>query len=94
MRPKGITGAPVVVFIHGGGWSKRDKDEVGSQPILFNSAGALVVSINYRLAPEIQHPKNVEDVAAAIAWIHKNISKSGGDPNKIVADRAILRDPI
>lgn len=82
--PKGVKGAPVFVFIHGGGWNKRDKDEVGSQPKLFNSAGTIVASINYRLAPAIRHPENVKDVAAAIAWLHKNIGKFGGDPTKIV----------
>lgn len=82
--PKGVSKAPVFVFIHGGGWSKRDKDEVGSQPKLFNAAGTIVVSLNYRLAPAIHHPENVKDIAAAIAWLHKNIEKSGGDPGKIV----------
>ena len=82
--PKGVINAPVFVFIHGGGWSKRDKDEVGSQPKLFNAAGIIVASINYRLVPAVRHPENVEDVASAIAWIFRNISKSGGDPNKIV----------
>jgi acetyl esterase/lipase len=82
--PKDVKGAPVFVFIHGGGWSKRDKDEVGSQPKLFNSAGVIVASINYRLAPAVHHPENAEDIAAAIAWLSKNIEKSGGDPNKIV----------
>ncbi len=75
--------APVFVFIHGGGWNKRDKDEVGSQPKLFNSSGMIVVSLNYRLAPAIRHPENVRDVASAIAWLHKNIAKLGGDPNRI-----------
>lgn len=82
--PQGVAGAPVYVFIHGGGWNKRDKDEVGSQPKLFNDAGIIVVSVNYRLVPAIQHPENVRDVAAAVAWITKNIVKRGGDPRKIV----------
>ncbi len=82
--PRGCSDAPVFVFVHGGGWNKRDKDEVGAQPKLFNEAGIIVVSVNYRLVPEIQHPKNVQDVAESIAWIHKNISKYGGDPKKIV----------
>lgn len=82
--PKDARGVPVFVFIHGGGWNKRDKDEVGSQPKLFNSAGIIVVSLNYRLVPAIRHPENVKDVAAAIAWLHKNIATHGGDPNKIV----------
>ena len=82
--PKGVEDAPVFVFVHGGGWNKRDKDEVGSQPKLFNSVGIVVVSVNYRLVPAVRHPQNAEDVAAAISWIHKNIRKSGGDPTKIV----------
>lgn len=82
--PKGCSNAPVYVFVHGGGWNKRDKDEVGAQPKLFNEAGMIVVSVNYRLVPEIQHPKNVQDLAESIAWIHKNVAKYGGDPKKIV----------
>jgi len=82
--PVGAELAPVFVFVHGGGWNKRDKDEVGAQPKLFNDAGILVVSINYRLVPAVQHPENVRDVAAAIAWMKQNISKYGGDPQKIV----------
>ncbi|MFO0978876.1 MAG: alpha/beta hydrolase [Planctomycetaceae bacterium] len=81
--PKAAANAPVVVFVHGGGWNKRDKDEVGSQPKLFNAAGIIVVSINYRLVPAVTHPENVRDVAAAIAWISKNIAKHGGDPGRI-----------
>ena len=81
--PKDAKNAPVVVFIHGGGWNKRDKDEVSSQPKLFNAAGIIVVSINYRLVPAVTHPENVRDVAAAVAWIAKNISKHGGDPGQI-----------
>ena len=51
---------------------------------MFNAAGVIVSSINYRLAPAVHHPEKAEDVAAAIAWLFKNIEKSGGDPNKIV----------
>jgi acetyl esterase/lipase len=82
--PRDAKNAPVWVFVHGGGWTQRDKDEVGSQPKLFNEAGIIVVSINYRLAPAVRHPTNAQDVAAAIAWIHSNIQRFGGDPAKIV----------
>ncbi|MFO0869676.1 MAG: alpha/beta hydrolase, partial [Pirellulales bacterium] len=81
--PPSAKNSPVVVFIHGGGWNKRDKDEVGSQPKLFNAAGIIVVSINYRLVPAVTHPENVRDVAAAIAWIHANIAQHGGDPGRL-----------
>lgn len=82
--PAGAAAAPVCVFVHGGGWSKRDKDEVGAQPRLFNDAGIVVVSVNYRLAPAVQHPENVRDLALAIAWLQANVAAHGGDAKKIV----------
>lgn len=82
--PGDVKGAPVVLFIHGGGWTRGDKSEVGAQPRLFNEAGMVLVSIDYRLSPAFRHPAHVDDVAAAIAWAKKNISSFGGDGEKLV----------
>ncbi|CAM9959367.1 unnamed protein product, partial [Discosporangium mesarthrocarpum] len=41
------------------------------------------VVMSYRLAPEFQHPEQVKDVARAIGWIHRNITRYGGDPNDV-----------
>ncbi|MBM3128846.1 MAG: hypothetical protein FJ009_09530 [Chloroflexi bacterium] len=79
-----LKGAPVMLFIHGGGWATGDKTTaVKYKPEFFVASGYIFVSINYRLVPEIQFPTNVEDVAKAIAWTSDNISKYGGDPGRI-----------
>lgn len=76
--------APVLLFVHGGEWTKGDKREISCKPKFFNEHGVVFVSMNYRLAPKDKHPAQVDDVAAAIAWAKANIGKYGGDPNKIV----------
>lgn len=78
--------APVVVMVHGGGWSIGDKANPGFvQPkaAWFNARGFIVASVNYRLSPAVKHPAHIEDVCAAIAWVSRNIAKRGGDPRRI-----------
>ena len=84
--PKGAKNAPVLVFIHGGGWRNGDKSNpgVGARPAAhFCAEGFLFVSINYRLTPAGKHPVNIQDVAEAMAWVHDHIAEYGGDPNQI-----------
>jgi len=67
--------APLVVFIHGGGWRIGDKQNGAAGPekaAFFNPLGYAFASVNYRLSPNVQHPAHVEDVAAALAWLHDN----------------------
>lgn len=78
------TEQPVMVFIHGGGWSIGDKKNAGTKPAYFTGEGYVFVSVNYRLSPEVVHPAHVEDVARAIAWVHDSIASYGGDPDRIV----------
>lgn len=77
---------PTCVFVHGGSWQRGDKSGGLNQGIdeAFVRAGNLGVSINYRLSPEVQHPEHVKDVASAVTWLHRNIAKFGGDPDKLV----------
>ena len=84
--PKDAKNAPVIVFIHGGGWRRGDKSNpgVGSQSAAhFCTQGFVFVSINYRLTPSGQHPTNIQDVAKAVAWVHDHIAEHGGDPAQI-----------
>jgi len=74
---------PVVFWIHGGGWQAGDKSDVGLKPKLLTDLGFLFVSTNYRLLPTVEMQSLTEDVSASLAWVHKNISKYGGDPNRI-----------
>jgi len=83
------TALPVVIYVHGGGFRRGDKSRVQNKPQAFIDAGFIFVSTNYRLSPDpshsltARHPDHVEDIAAAIAWVHSNIANWGGDPNKI-----------
>lgn len=82
-------GAPVLVFVHGGGFVQGDKhvegtpmyDHVGAWAVRHGWTG---VTITYRLAPDHTWPAGAEDVAAAVAWVRDNIAEYGGDPSRIV----------
>ena len=84
----GHEGAPVLVFVHGGGFVMGDKTTEGS-PFYDNiggfavDAGYVGVTMTYRLAPGHRWPAGGEDVAAAVAWLRENIAQYGGDPERI-----------
>lgn len=82
-QPMGVVDAPVLVYIHGGIWIQGDKGNYDWKTHYFVERGWVVVSANYRLAPDITFPANAEDVGDAIAWVYQNIDKYGGDPNRI-----------
>ncbi len=75
---------PVMIYVHGGGWSQGDKGSVGVKETFFVETGFVFVSINYRLAPAAEFPAHAVDVASAIAWVSENISAYGGDSEKIL----------
>lgn len=84
--PAGANNLPVVLMIHGGGWSIGDKAnrDVGiDKARYFTAQGYVYVSINYRLSPAVQHPAHIEDVAAAVSWVIDTISQYGGDPARL-----------
>ena len=79
---------PVVVFVHGGGFSRGSKHTPGSpfydNVMLWAVAKGLVgVNINYRLAPEFTWPAGIEDLDALVAWLKANVARHGGDPERI-----------
>jgi triacylglycerol lipase len=79
---------PVLVFVHGGGFSRGAKhtpdspfyDNVGLWAV---DHGLLGVTINYRLAPQYQWPSGIEDLTLVVAWLKSHAAEYGGDPNKI-----------
>ncbi len=75
---------PVIVFIHGGGWSVGDLDTYDG-PARMHAVGAeaVVVSIDYRLAPEHPFPAAVDDVWAATRWVARNAGQLGADPDRL-----------
>jgi arylformamidase len=79
----GLRRAPVVVFVHGGGWRRGDKRMVNSLPAFAERHGFLLASVNYRLTPAVDAGGCAEDVAAAVARIRREAAGLGGDPARI-----------
>lgn len=74
---------PVMFWIHGGGWAVGDKSDVALKPKVLTERGFVFVSTNYRLLPDVEMDVLTRDVAKALGWVHKNIGKYGGDPQRI-----------
>ena len=74
---------PVIVFFHGGGWVKGDRDAYAFAGRAFASRGFVVVIPDYRKVPEVRFPAFIEDGAQAIRWTRENVGKFGGDPDRI-----------
>ncbi len=82
--PTGEAPLPLVVFLHGGGWvvgTLEGYDAVCRA--LANAAGAVVASVDYRLAPEHRFPAAVEDAWAATRWLHDHAADLGADPDRM-----------
>ncbi len=85
---------PVVIWVHGGGWSIGDKaSQLDNKVNLFNSLDYVFVSVNYRLSPfpyevnnsdRVLYPDHNTDVADAIKWVVDHIDQYGGDSNRVV----------
>ncbi len=82
--PAGEGPLPVVVYFHGGGWVIGDLDTVDT-PLrsLANRAGAIVCSVDYRLAPEHRYPAAFDDAYAATVWAAREAPRFGGDPDRL-----------
>lgn len=82
--PANASKAPVVFWIHGGGWQAGDKTDVKQKPQWFVDKGFVLVSTNYRLLPEVDMGTLILDVAAAFGWVEKHIADYGGDPSRVL----------
>ena len=81
---KGETQPPILVYFHGGGWVQGDlQTHDGICGKLAKWAGCLVVSVEYRLAPEHKFPAGVMDAIAAYKWVRENAESLGGDPTRV-----------
>jgi acetyl esterase/lipase len=80
------TPAPLILFVHGGGWKTGDKgNTTGTHKVThLLGAGYAFASINYRLVPRATVEQQAADVAAAVAWARTNAGRLGIDPSRII----------
>ncbi len=82
--PKGDGPFPAVIYCHGGGWAEGSIDSHdGLTRTLCVKTGAVVVSVDYRLAPEHPFPAAVDDAYAALLWVREHAAKYRIDGRKI-----------
>lgn len=82
--PQGRGPFPVLLYFHGGGWVVGNLDTHDAQcRALTNAAGCVVVSVDYRLAPEHKFPAAVEDCDAAVQWVAAHAETLHGDPARL-----------
>jgi acetyl esterase len=82
--PEGKGPFPVIVYYHGGGWVIADKNVYdGGARGLAKQAKAIVVSVDYRLAPEAKFPAQYDDAVATYKWVAANAASFDGDPKKL-----------
>ena len=86
----GCRDRPIVVWVHGGGWTSGDKREYMTDKVkLFNDAGYVFASVNYRLTdralpqPAPQFPVHDDDVADGLAWLIQHASQLSGNPELV-----------
>jgi acetyl esterase/lipase len=78
-HPKTEKGLPVVIWFHGGGLTTGKRYLPGE----LRDQGLCIVAPSYRLSPKVKAAVCIEDAAAAVAWVFKNIEQYGGDPDQI-----------
>lgn len=82
--PEGTGPLPVVVYYHGGGWVIADINTYdASARGLALGSGAIVVSVDYRHAPEAKFPAQHQDAYDAYSWVVENIGSQNGDTKRI-----------
>src|SRR5215467_8711499 len=82
--PKGKHDVPVMMFVHGGGFTVGIKDQYAFVGQVFAANGIATAVISYRLSPKTSYPGHVQDVARAFAWLRAHAAEYGGKADKIV----------
>lgn len=75
---------PAIVYLHGGGWAVGDLDSHdGTCRLLAHESECVVVSVDYRLAPEHPFPAAVDDAVAAYRWVHDHALELSVEPGRV-----------
>lgn len=83
--PLNAQSSPVWMYVHGGAWSSGNKQRAERSGMAADmvNRGYVVVAVSYSFTPPDRFPANVQDVAASVAWVRRNIGEYGGDPEQI-----------
>jgi len=81
--PANRAGAPVVVYVHGGAWTRWDKAHNSFQAPAFVRAGAAYVAVDFALVPQVSLDEQVRQNRAAVAWVYRNAAGFGADPQRL-----------
>jgi arylformamidase len=81
--PAPQAGAPVVVYYHGGAWTRWHKDNNSYQAPCFVDRGVTFVPVNFGLVPNVDLDELVRQCRAAVQWVYNNIADYGADPDKL-----------
>ncbi len=82
--PARASGAPVMMFVHGGAWRMGNRGQVGRKPRFFTDAGFVFASVGYSLYPFADVDKQATQVGQAVAFVRANAERWGGDPERII----------
>ena len=77
--PTDVERFATIIWFHGGGLTSGNKEI----PDALKNKGFCIIGVNYRLSPDVEAPAYIEDSAAAVAWVFRNIEELGGDKSKI-----------
>jgi acetyl esterase/lipase len=84
--PEGSGPFPVIVWVHGGGWTSGDKQlDSDSPPLRQTARGYAVASVNYRLSQEAKFPAQIQDCKTAVRWLRAHAAEHNLDPTRIAA---------
>ncbi|MDO9341428.1 MAG: alpha/beta fold hydrolase [Bacteroidales bacterium] len=83
-KPKKLDkAAPLLVFIHGGGWSGGQRSDYLFYLVAFAKRGYITATVSYRLLKDGPYPACAEDITDAVSWFYRNGEKYGYDPDRI-----------
>jgi acetyl esterase/lipase len=80
---KSLSHLPVFLYLHGGGFRRGYKEEMGFMAPNIVSLPAIFLSVSYRLAPAVRYEQQVDDTISAIALVRAIAPQFGGDPNRL-----------
>lgn len=74
---------PVIIYVHGGGWSGGTKSNVDNKPAFFVNKGYVFVSVEHRFSPNVQYEQMAADISTAVKWVYNHAAEYQIDPNRI-----------